>query len=486
MLAVFLAAHVVFVVPWALVADWGWLMQLSPDTEGGAANVYSGILWGSVGVLGAVQLLRPRMAARGPRWLWVVGWLSLAMLAAFVAFEEFAELKASAAVHVAMRWLNLGVHLGWLVLFVSFATPLVAAAGWVLYTSLRRRPRLALLTALAGIFAASAVLRDAFDQIYDTLDAFVRQVAKPSPVVGPFLEEGAELMAAAILAVVLVEMVAARQESPRDEPGMRTRGSGRWIAFAVGAALLASSAFALAIPLEYQQEDERWGRDTARLYAGPVSLIEQRFRVNRDHFTRVEVWAFVHGDVDSTAEIFARLTPVGSTDGPIRESRAEVHHERWSHRTVDFDFEPIPDSGGTLYTLSVGVLSGPTPYVNLGLTGGDVNPEGAAVVNGAPTRYADDLAMRTYWVGRSNRALEAVLRSHPELLISVGDLLVYVFLWVLAIVAAWDGLSVQPPHVWRGFFWGAVRRSVLATASIAAVVIAVFAVMVATPHAIMP
>ena len=88
-----------------------------------------GILWGSVGVLGAVQLLRPRMAARGPRWLWVVGWLSLAMLAAFVAFEEFAELKASAAVHVAMRWLNLGVHLGWLVLFVSFATPLVGSCG---------------------------------------------------------------------------------------------------------------------------------------------------------------------------------------------------------------------------------------------------------------------------------------------------------------------------------------------------------------------
>ena len=139
--------------------------------------------------------------------------------------------------------------------------------------------------------------------------------------------------------------------------------------------------------MEYQQEDERWVRDPARLYAGPVSLIEQQFRVNRDHLTRVEVWAFVDGDVDSTAEIFARLTPVGSADGPIRESRAEVQHERWSHKTVDFHFEPIPDSGGTLYTLAVGVLSGPTPHVFLGLTGGDVNPEGAAVVNGAPTRY---------------------------------------------------------------------------------------------------
>ena len=480
----FLAAHVVFAVPWALVADWGWLIQLSPDTEGGAANVYSGILWGAVSALGAAQLLRPRMVVRGPRWLWVVGWLSVATLAAFVAVEEFAELKGTAAVHAALHWLNLGLHLSWLVLFVSCAAPLAAAAGWVFYTSLRRRPRLALLTALAGIFAASAVLRDTFDQTHDTFDAFLRQVAKPSPVVGPFLEEGAELMAAAILAVVLVEMVAARQESPRDVPGVRAGGSGRWIAFAVGAALLAAGAFALA--MEYQQEDERWVRDPARLYAGPVSLIEQQFRVNRDHLTRVEVWAFVDGDVDSTAEIFARLTPVGSADGPIRESRAEVQHERWSHKTVDFHFEPIPDSGGTLYTLAVGVLSGPTPHVFLGLTGGDVNPEGAAVVNGAPTRYADDLAMRTYWVGRSNRALEAVLRSHPQLLFSVGDLLVHVFLWVFAIVAAWDGLSDHPPHVWRGFMRGAVRRSVLVTASIAAVVIALFPVMVATPHAIMP
>ena len=48
----------------------------------------------------------------------------------------------------------------------------------------------------------------------------------------------------------------------------------------------------------------------------------------------------------------------------------------------------------------MGVLSGPTPYVFLGLTGGDVIPEGAAVVSGAPTRYADDLAMRTTWSGR--------------------------------------------------------------------------------------
>ncbi len=158
----FLAAHVVFAVPWALVADWGWLIQLSPDTEGGAANVYSGILWGAVSALGAAQLLRPRMVVRGPRWLWVVGWLSVATLAAFVAVEEFAELKGTAAVHAALHWLNLGLHLSWLVLFVSCAAPLAAAAGWVFYTSLRRRPRLALLTALAGIFAASAVLRDTF------------------------------------------------------------------------------------------------------------------------------------------------------------------------------------------------------------------------------------------------------------------------------------------------------------------------------------
>ena len=69
-------------------------------------------------------------------------------------------------------------------------------------------------------------------------------------------------------------------------------------------------------------------------------------------------------------------------------------------RRPPFISTPIPDSGGTRYTLAVGVLSGPTPYVFLGLTGGDVIPEGAAVVSGAPTRHADDLAMRTSWSGR--------------------------------------------------------------------------------------
>ena len=39
----------------------------------------------------------------------------------------------------------------------------------------------------------------------------------------------------------------------------------------------------------------------------------------------------------------------------------------------------------------MGVLSGPRPYVFLGLTNADVIPEGAAVMSGAPTRYADDL-----------------------------------------------------------------------------------------------
>ncbi len=480
LLAAFVAVHVAFAVPWALVADWGWPLQMSPDTEGGAANLYSGVLWGTVGALGAAQLLRPTNFTKGPRWLWVVGWLSLATLAGFVAFEEFAELKGTPQVHALMARLNLGVHLGGMVLLVSLAAPLATAAGWVFYASLRGRPRLALLTLLAGAYAVSAVLRDTFDNTHGTLDAYLRSSPKPDPVIGPLLEEGAEVMAAAILAVVLVEMLAAGHRSTAD--GRKHNGIrvGRWAMLGVAVALLAASVFALA--MEYQQEDERWVRGSPRFYAGPVSRVEQRFRVNRDNLARISVWAFGEGGAGATAEIFARLTPTGS-DRPIRESRAEVRHERWSHKTVDFHFEPVPDSGGKSYTLAIGVLSGPEPHVYLGVTGSDTNPEDEVVINGVPSRYGNGLAMRTYWVGRGNRALEAAVTSHPSLLFPLGDLVVTVFLWVVAIVATWGGASGRLPRFWRGFVWDTVRKSGLITAGIAAVSIVLCPVLAATPRA---
>ena len=135
--------------------------------------------------------------------------------------------------------------------------------------------------------------------------------------------------------------------------------------------------------------------------------------------------------------------PEGS-DRPVRESRAEVRAARFSNATVAFDFAPIPDSGGATYTLAVGVLSGPKPHVFLGLTG-DVIREGAAVVNGAPTRYADDLAMRASW---RVRLIEGLIPRDPRHWLLIGEGVMNIFLWVFLVVATWAGLSGRGPRFW--------------------------------------
>lgn len=478
--AAFLASHVAFLIPWTLVGDWAWLAHLLANEEGSAANFYSVILWASVGVLGAAQLLRPRLPKQSPKWLWVLGWLSLAALAGFIAFEELAELKISPQALAIYRWLDLG-QLSWPVLVLTIALPLALPAAWALYSSLDGRFRLVLLAVLVGAHAVSAVLRDTFELRHSMLDAFLRNSPKPEPLMGYLLEEGAEIMAAATLVVILVELLAARRSSVAGEHAAAARSrSRRWVTIAVGAGLLVAAAF--AFQAEYQQEDERWVRGSPDLYAGPVVLVQQRFRVQHDFLTRIEVWAAVEGGAESRSQLYARLTPDEGAVEPVRESRAEVRHEGLSSATVDFSFAPIPDSGGRAYWLDIGVLSGPNPYTFLGIAKSESNPEEPVVINGVPSPYGNGLAMRTYWVGRGNRALAAVFESHPRVLLAIADILVSVALLTLGVVVTWQGLSIRQPGFCRGFVRCTVRTSLLVMASIAAVCLALFPLLAATPR----
>ncbi len=478
----FLAANLVMVVPQAAIAaGWGWIVpgdwiwQLTFDYEGLAANVYLGALWGAVAVLASAQLFRFPPASSA-RWLWVLGWLGATVFAALVAVEEVASLKddvigalATSTVLAGLKLDELPLGSRWLAVVAPLAIPWLAPAGWVFYTSQRGHPVRALLTALAVALGVGAVIRDMFVTSYGT--TFFWEL---------LIEEGSEVMAGAILAVILVEMLATQPGTLSDD---RTRGvHGRYgpaIAMTVTAALLATSIFALFA--EFQRHDEGWVRGGPRVYTGPVALIEQSFQADRDYLTRIEVWAFVDGGQGATAEIFARLTPAGS-DRPIRESRAYVRHERFSHATVDFEFEPIPDSGGTSYDLAIGVLSGPEPYVFLGLTSGDLNPGSEVVISGAPSRYENKLAMGTYWVGRGGRVLEDLLTRDPPLLFLTTDVVATVFLWVFAVVAAGRGLSGCKPRFWRAFVRGAAQTSVLVTAGLATIAIALLTVLSSTPH----
>lgn len=466
-----------------------WLRQLDSSPEGTLANSYSVVVWSAVAVLALAQLCRSEPAG-SQRRLQVFGWLCLALIAALAAFEEGADLKDSLGPHTLPASLAAMLNLEglpgsarWLPIVAPLLAVPLAAGGWVLLAAQRGHPARTFLVLLAGVAAASSIAQDAY--VTSGAELEIRAVAPgPEPlhitqIFAGRLEEGAEVMAAAALVVVLIEMLATRSsgdsEAQHSAPPRRLRVR-RGVALVLAALLLTASVFPLLTPHTFAGQG--WRQGPPRFHAGPISLVEQRFRANHDNLRRIDVWAYADvGSAGRSAEIFARLTPVDGSDRPIRESRANVGATRLSNATVALEFEPIPDSGGRWYTLAVGVLSGPTPYVFLGLTDGDMIPEGSAVVNGATTPAEHDLALRTSWNGRFVTALVQQARAHWLL---IGEVSLYMLLWVAMAVATWLGLSGPQPHFWRGFLWPTVINSALITAGIWIVAFALLAVRLPT------
>ncbi len=382
------------------------------------------------------------------------------------AFQAYIELKGvvdigaitARALRTAPSWTTVGI--------VLVAVPLVALAGWAVWSSQRGHPARLLLTGFAVTLAVGSVLQDSQDGGWD--EARSRAAAD-------LLEEGMEIVALAIIAVVLTETLLDARPRRLEPPPQVTRLRRRarrldavLIAVA-GLIVLATGAFTL-MPRQYVVEHTR-GIARPWSYTGPVWLVEQRFRATHDYLHRIDVWSYVDW-APGSAEIFARLTPVGS-DTPIRESRAEVDARRFSDATASFHFEPIPDSGGTLFTLTVGVLSGELPYVFLGLTSGDVIPDGAAVVSGESTPHGADLAIQTAWVGRYHDVVRSLL--DPQRIVLVVEAILLTFLGLFGVVAIWRGLAGSQTHFWRGSVWPPAATSALIVAGIAIVTLSILA-----------
>ena len=464
LLAGFLAANVALALLPAGDAErlgWlgspAWLRELDAETEVTLANSYSVVVWSAIAVLGLAQLVRPAASSARSR-LRVFGWLSVAILAALVALEEGLSVKDMLAED--MSWVDavtpgpnkLPPNTRWLVAAAPLCAPLLAAAGWVFHIEQRGHPAMRLLTLLVAILLVEAVAQDAYNVLSIGIGAWQH-----------LMEEAAQIVGAAALVVILVEMLAVRP-SAHDVCQIRTRE--RWVVTAVGAALLAASA----LPLVAHRAHPGDGWDTVApwSYTGPITLVEQRFRAHRDNLSRIDVWAYADGGPPGrAAEIFARLTPEG-VDAPIRESRAEARGARFSTATVAFKFEPIPDSNGKVYTLAVGVLGRAPPYVFLGMTGSDLIPEGAAIVSGAATRYGDDLAMRTAWIGR---LIDGLYPRDPHHWGLIAEVVLHLCLWVFLVVATWAGLSGSRPRFWRRFVWPALVASALVTAGVVGLIL---------------
>ena len=233
LLAGFLALHLAAVLVtlvdtlgWGKQVPGDWLWVLNAHIEGGPADRYSGVLFGAVALLAAAQAVRPSVPPRGPLLLWRLGWLSAAVFIALVAVEELHPQVDPAAVaasmiatsHVSDRALGM-------IAFLAIAAIPALAALRVLVTSQLGHPARMLITILGLAVALVALTLDAASANRVILITLADWIDLPleSGALYPVFEEGSELMGAATLAVVLVDMRAEPSGAASTPWGSRRR-----------------------------------------------------------------------------------------------------------------------------------------------------------------------------------------------------------------------------------------------------------------------
>lgn len=196
--ACWLAAHAVLVVlpitsPGHL--DWppfnAWAHYLNANIEGTPLNTYNIVLWGIVAALAIAQLAR---SADGRQHVWLGGWIGAGIIAAVIAIEELVDLKASLGVSVASFEILAPVSgsVRWIFLTAPFMLILGIVPAYVLYLSVRKHAELAALSGMSLIAGSAAI---AHEFIEGNEWVFL-------------IEEGLEMVSAALICVVLVELLA--------------------------------------------------------------------------------------------------------------------------------------------------------------------------------------------------------------------------------------------------------------------------------------
>lgn len=414
-------------------------------------------------VLGIVQAFRPR-PERVPRWLWPIGWVSVAGSALVVVVVDLSE-------YVDFGNLITGkaIELGWLSVITILVAPVLACGALVFWTSQLGHPSRVMLAGLVFILGGGAVLRDILTRHYSG-------TSWDRDYLTNYLEESWELLSVLIVIVLLVNTLLGKSNSSTNELRRCSQSVGGrclWVSLAVSSMLLivlaiyASNLYINRIDMVF--EGEAVGMGAPRSFTGPVSLVEQEFSMRQDNLSQIRVWGYIDGGaVGESAEVFARLTATDSGE-LIRESRAMVDARRSERNPFVFEFEPIADSGGRVYTLAVGVLGGARPWVFLGLTGADANSKGAAKISGERSRFGNVLAMTTYWTGRAFLTHMGGSDSDPRRILFAVDMAMTTFLWAFATLATARGISGHQSNRWSHDLTVTIWRSVMVTTGIATV-----------------
>jgi len=470
-LAAFIAVHflALFLLPishpfdLALPVPDDWLRKLSLYVEQSAGSKYAGILFIAAAALGIVQAFRSG-PQRVPRWLWPIGWLSVAGSAFVVVVVDLSEL-----VDLGNILTGRAIEVGWLFAITILVAPVLASGALVFWASQLGHPVRVVLTGLVFILGGGSIVRDILTRFYSG-------TSWDRDYLTNYLEEAWELLGVIIVIVLLLNLSFGKPElsmSKLGRPSQAISGRFLWGSLAVSSGLLillaiyASNLYIKRMDVVF--EGESLGRGAPHSFTGPVTLVEQQFSMRHDNLSQISLWGYIDGGAEGeTAEVFARLRAAGS-DQLVRESRAEVFGSRLENTSVVFEFEPIPDSGGEMYSLSVGVLGGPEPWVFLGLTGAGAKSDSAVKISGERSRFGDVLAMTTYWTGRAFLTHMGGADSDPRRIVFAVDLAITTFLWVFAVLATERGISGHQAGLWSRDLTEALWRSVMVTTGIATV-----------------
>lgn len=357
------------------------------DSDKSVANVFSTLLWLIVTTLAALMAKRTKV---------YIGWLSVAILAAFVAAGEAYDFKDT----VISELTSSPGQDAWLTIVGPIAIPLLLFAGRAFLGAARSMSQRTLLV-MAIVFSAAPLRLDPID----TIDLPIG-----------IAEEGSELFAAVVLIALFVSFFGW-------VPIPQSLINWKLAILILGFTTLSGGSLLLR---EYWILAAQTAGDSPEIYHGPLSTLSQDLHVDRAFLSRIDVWAETS---DGSADIFLRLAPPGKP--PIRESRATTIHRRWSGDSITFTFDPVPDSGGKAWEISVGALQ-PRPYVFLGLSTDDPIPQSVVRVNGDRSQWSNDLALKAYTYGRGWYRLLSMsqYRTSTDVLITVEILLAW--LWVVS------------------------------------------------------
>ena len=363
-----------------------WDRRLYLNIDNSLGNVLSVVLW-----LVVAGLAGKLVARRKDR----LGWLSVGILALAMAVAEVRDFKDEISKHLVA---DAGSET-WLLLVAPFAIPLLVLASWTLWSQARSQTERALLIA-SGLFAVITLI----------LDTIILPIG--------IAEEGSELMTSAMLIAVLLSILEWIPLSP-------TFVTWRFVTLV---SLLTMLAVGILDAREYRIRVAGGIEDKPEFHHGPLSLVSQTLVVERDFLSRIDVWAESSG---GGAELFLRLGSPGQP--PIRESRTETSHPRWSNGTVTFEFAPITDSKGKTYEITIGALQ-PAPYVFVGLSSDDPIRESDVFLNGTPDSWSSDIALRLYTPGRGVTKLWTVIQDRGRTDVLVGVEVLAIWGWVMSVI----------------------------------------------------